>query len=449
MDDGSDVIYVEEMAPDVKIYIIKNSSDLPESMGEDGNDPDSDPPGVYWLPSQEVYFSSAFLDTRYNGSTVRIIGVQHRDQKVKPVCKFRVGRRTISVKTEVHFIYPHWPGKSLYLAAMYFCDTPGTDYDRRSVKVCSHADFACVKIPVFSHNPHAHPGDNTRRMGNAHKKDIAICAKAYNGELEASRLVEWFEMNRLAGVSNVIVYDTGIKGWANHVIKYYKARKFATTVAFPLLAILHDHAVRNFKLSKEEYFSIFQQVYLTSLNDCVMRFLHQYEYFLIIDYDEVLLPVREESVFFMALRHSKKLGRFAGLTFHTAWHFADFEPTYKANKTRDSQARLYLLEHNRRTSISSNQPKSIVLSKPVLSVNWHAVVRVHPQSDYGANTLINSSSSSAYVHHYRGRCVDKFLRATCDVMLAHNDVDKVVPRYGDRLLSRVASSLKALGMRTS
>ena len=53
---------------------------------------------------------------------------------------------------------------------------------------------------------------------------------------------------------------------------------------------------------------------------------------------------------------------------------------------------------------------------------------------------------TAYVHHYRGRCIDKFLHADCDVMLRRSYVDSVymdadVPRYSVRMWACVAASV--------
>ena len=165
---------------------------------------------------------------------------------------------------------------------------------------------------------------------------------------------------------------------------------------------------------------------------------------------------RSESLFLTAQRQAARHPHATGFVFHTAWHFADFQPTPEVDNTTTTAntttttavtgcspgmapGALYTLLHNRRTAIGADQPKALVRAHPLVAVSWHGVTATH-QGAQGAwlNIVVPPAPDTAYVHHYRGRCVDKFLRADCDVMLRRSYVDAIVPHYGDRLRARVA-----------
>ena len=390
-------------------------------------------PSIYWLPSHEIYFSSAFLDTRLNQNYVRVLGVQHKRINQTLTCNLRVGNRTIKYEATTDLIFPHWPPDSLYLAAFYHCalvNTPSAPPD--SVSMCASVGHPCVTIPLTT----------VCVLPDTLRKDIAICGKAYTGQMDAGRLVEWVELNRIVGVENIMVYDAQIQGSAQGVLDQYESIQVVRRIPFPFQTAIINHSVKHFRLTKAEYYSIFQQSALVSLNDCLYRFLGQYEYLLIIDYDEIMLPLKEETIFFMAQRQQRSYPNVSGLTFPTVWHFTDFGPVPQPQSTALPKVQLHMMEYIHRTPISTNQPKSIVRSDSALSVNWHAVVSSHPMSGYGRNVLIRDMKDGAYIHHYRGACVDKFPRTYCDEMLRKKKMDAIVPRYNVHLRERVRHVLK-------
>lgn len=71
------------------------------------------------------------------------------------------------------------------------------------------------------------PGDHSKYVKVIYPKkepgeQIGVCAKLIYGEIEASTLVEWFEYQRLMGVSKIISYTQDLNVHAMSVLDYYQ-----------------------------------------------------------------------------------------------------------------------------------------------------------------------------------------------------------------------------------
>lgn len=73
-------------------------------------------------------------------------------------------------------------------------------------KVCPKDLRKYVRVDL----PTEHPGEK-----------LAVCAKLVYGNMSASSMVEWFEYQRLMGVSKVIAYTYKLNPDAMKVLKYY------------------------------------------------------------------------------------------------------------------------------------------------------------------------------------------------------------------------------------
>ena len=111
------------------------------------------------------------------------------------------------------------------------------------------------------------------------KKELAVCVKPLSGFLSSSQAIEWFEMLRATGVTDVIVYDVDISGPGRHVMNYYVATGYLRVVKFPYLMsviLLIDHFEKT--VTPTQRYGLYQQVYLISMHDCLYRFAAEFRF---------------------------------------------------------------------------------------------------------------------------------------------------------------------------
>ena len=105
--------------------------------------------------------------------------------------------------------------------------------------------------------------------------EVAVCVKATFGEIENNRLVEWFELQRLLGVSHIGVYATP----AIHLDTLLTLTKYAAT---PLVEL------RTVKYADGGSGNGHQQlVGSVAIQDCVYRHVYTHKFVGVYDFDEV------------------------------------------------------------------------------------------------------------------------------------------------------------------
>jgi len=111
----------------------------------------------------------------------------------------------------------------------------------------------------------------------AKNKNVAICVQATFGQVDHRRLVEWFETQRLLGVSLVGVYITP----ATHPDTRRTMGQYGATSLAELRTIDYlDGRTDN---------GPFLMVNLAAINDCIYRHLYTHRFIAVIDFDEVSL----------------------------------------------------------------------------------------------------------------------------------------------------------------
>ena len=105
--------------------------------------------------------------------------------------------------------------------------------------------------------------------------EVAICVQATFGNIERRRLVEWFEMQRLLGVSHIGVYSTpATHSDTRRTMSQYDATSLVElrTIDYLDRGTGHGHKLI---------------VNLAAINDCVYRHLYTHRFVAVIDFDEV------------------------------------------------------------------------------------------------------------------------------------------------------------------
>ena len=368
---------------------------------------------IYKSDGIELYMSDAYLDDRNNETYLRMFGLQRKDKiNVDFKCSWTTVEKGVEIATEVKakriLVDSSWPTWAPHFAVDFDCKLP-------------HGIKPTVAMLVSADGKHNFKMPVAHTNVQPERDTLGICVKPITGHFSVSRIVEWVELIRLAGVNKIILYNSDIFGTARYVLDYYEKIDVATVVTWPfLLAVLQS--VDNQKISPEERYGIYQQTYLLAMHDCLYRFRGKYENLLFIDLDEVLLPTKHRHLIDMtkAMRAQFKMG--AGFLFNTAWHFEE----HGEIKNESVPDYLYMQRYARATLPCDVQPKSIVSSDRAISLNFHSILDV-PRHEYSNEVM--SSENFAYLHHYRGRCDEKFEEWRCKEFLSKPRLDPVMVRY--------------------
>jgi len=137
-------------------------------------------------------------------------------------------------------------------------------HNNRTTNV-SNASEASVFVPV----------EIPRRA--AKNNDVAVCVKAAFGKVDHRRLVEWFELQRLLGVTSIGVYTTPMTHpETRKTLAQYGQTSLATqrTVDYPDGGSGKGHQ---------------RIAHLTGVNDCLYRHVYTHRFVAVYDFDEVMM----------------------------------------------------------------------------------------------------------------------------------------------------------------
>jgi hypothetical protein len=294
-------------------------------------------------------------------------------------------------------------------------------------------------VSMGGHHRHVYEVAIEHLHTRADRHTIAVCVKPMLGHFRITRLLEWFEIQRTIGIKHFIVYIENVSNSVHKVVNYYKQLGHVTTHHFRFLVAMLD-MINATAMSGSERYSVRQQSYILAYHDCMYRYRGTYKHLAFYDLDEVLLPVKEETIDTLLHNlHENLTNKSAAYVFRVAWHFEE------QGAFKDAPPHLYMQRFPYSNRPVLLQQKVIVLTDRAISLNFHGVLRAPDR--YFLNYIV-SSRTFAYLHHYRGWCRDKFSADKCKDMLSENRMDHVIPRYKSRIEERVRQVLRELNQTT-
>ena len=255
--------------------------------------------------------------------------------------------------------------------------------------------------------------------------EFGICVAISFGMIPIPEFVEWMEINRLLGVSEINIYDGNISSNMSKVFDYYVNKGLLRVYSMPPPVM--DFSVKGVKLSSP-----------ASLNDCMLRNMYRYRYVVIIDFDEVIVP-RQQLNYTDLLKAIDKQQRLPhsspSYTFRNAYFFSQFP--------EDTSQPPYLKTMRRRYRIQPSRflfaPKSFIDPRSCLSVFNHYCWKRFPLPD--KRWTIDVNTSLALSHHYRSCSLGK---SKCSSLEGERTQDDVLLRYKPVLDINVREALKNL-----
>lgn len=452
-----DIIYqIQKILPNLPISYwnrIKNKAVHPknETCAKFPSVLDLEFNNLYWqtLHSSNGTFHlyGAYYDVRKLsriGPAVRILGMIDRiEPTIKTYCQFWFSEHTepVVVKTmEYKYIwYKKWGNykQGVYQPYLIACQIPKTFHHLVPISV-SLVERICDTAT-----------NNLRVIYNkaVQKEGFAVCVKGldflYN-DLSV-RLIEWIELLNILGADKIFFYELHVHANVSKVLNYYvkEGKVEVTPITLPggqpnLAGFQHLYLTKRVNHKRQNE--------LIPYNDCLYRNMYRYEYIVLLDIDEVIMPVQAtnwrelmDTVLKKALAEKNETR--ASYNVRNVYFLDDF--IHSHGWFDDMPPYMHMLQHVYRSK-NFTKPNQYIkcFHNPERALTLHNHFPLACLSQGCTSYSINTAD--AQLQHYRADCV-KTLKKSCDDFKQNSMIDTTIWRYKDSLINRTMTALHALG----
>jgi len=303
--------------------------------------------------------------------------------------------------------------KKAYIQIQFSCLLP---IDIPSPTHVSVVASKCVRATTFM------PIQQSVRSHFVH--EFGICVPIAFGQISPVGFVEWIEMYKLLGVGEFNVYDSNMVNMTT-VFDYYVNN--GVLKVHPMPSPVDAEGFNGAKVASA-----------ASLNDCMMSNVYRYQFVIVVDFDEFILP-RMHDTFSQMLDHidrkKKKVERHERYSFRNMFFFKDSAP----DLSEPSYLQIARYRNRPKSPRASTLPKSFIDPRSCLSVwNHYCLLNLR-----GKSTFVDVDTPVAVVQHYR-RC--GLSKDSCRNLLSNVTQDDTALRFTGKLQTRVEDVLKTLNM---
>ncbi|KAK4872697.1 hypothetical protein RN001_014726 [Aquatica leii] len=399
---------------------------------------------TYWQNLRSSYghyqLFGAYLDTRAAnplGPTVRILAmVDQIEPLTRMYCQiwFKNKQQPVIVQAlKYDLSWPEYFGNhktGIYQPYLIPCQIP-SEYHNLTVAAVSMVENACNNasnaLTVFYNKP------------NREKQDFAICVKGMDFLIEdiSSILTEWIEMMTLLGAHKIFIYNLHVHSNVSKVLKYYEDLDRVEVVPLSLPAgepntLFWQHIYLKNRISNK------RQAEVIPYNDCFYKHMYEYKYIILVDIDEVIVPLNGSTWKDLLSYLHKTVGtNYDSYNVRAAYFFTDSLFTHKWFD--DVPEYMYFLNHiNREPKIE--QPRYYIKSfhntETVLTLHNHfpiACLRRGCQH-------YSIDANDALMFHYKRKSVETYIN-----FLNTSIKDNTIWKYKNTLIERTTKALKEMG----
>lgn len=275
------------------------------------------------------------------------------------------------------------------------------------------------------------------------KRDFVVCVKALNFvEFDYSvRLIEWIELVHILGADKIVMHYLHNHENVEKVLRYYEQKGIVELVPYslagdqpnlPLLRTLYlGHGTYQKRLSE-----------MISLNDCVYKNMYNYEYLVVMDVDEILIPVQlytwQELVAEVRRQVPPESVTQSFFAFNVLFYDDDTHPT---DRYRDIPPYLHMLQHVLRNTTFDRRGKSVK--------GFHETSRIKVMHNHMPISCLGSRCRS-YSMDKRDVQLQHYCHATLKTTCMRKNsnastLDTIIWRYKRELIERTMPVLSELG----
>nr|XP_020656565.1 uncharacterized protein LOC110082930 [Pogona vitticeps] len=232
------------------------------------------------LKDKHSFIIAPYFDNR-NGTLIRIISIIHHE-KVKDLhcllCCQNSGNVTIvKAKIDIHkdrFGFP-------YGTADLLCgEPPNCTPQYMSIWPSRESDFAL--IPLF---------EIKNRNAESSSLEFTVCISTMFGDYNnILQFIQSIEMYKILGAQKVIIYKTRCSPLMEKVLRYYVSEGTIEIVPWPIDLYLKPSSYWHHSMDAKDI-GYYGQI--AALNDCIYHNMYRSKYVLLIDADEIILPVKD------------------------------------------------------------------------------------------------------------------------------------------------------------
>lgn len=416
-------------------------------------------PSVYDLEFNNLYWQSlhtsngtfhlygAYYDVRKLsriGPAVRILGMINRiEPTIKTYCQFWFSehKEPVVVKSmEYKYIwYKKWGNykQGVFQPYLIACQIPKTFHHLVPVsvslveKIC---DTATNNLQVVYNKAEK-------------KKGFAVCVKGLDflySDLSV-RLIEWIELLHLLGADKIFFYQLHVHQNVTKVLDHYvkEGKVEVTPITLPggqpnIPGFQHLYLTKKVNHKRQNE--------LIPYNDCLYKNMYRYEYIVLLDIDEVIMPKKVsnwrqlmDTVLKKAL--SEKNETRASYNVRNVYFLDDFIHSHGWFDSVPSY--MHMLQHVYRSK-NFTKPNQYIkcFHNPERALTLHNHFPLACLSQ--GCTSYSIDTADAQLQHYRADCV-KTLKKSCDDFKQNSIIDTTIWRYKEPLINRTLTTLHTLG----
>jgi hypothetical protein len=379
---------------------------------------------------------NAYWDER-NGTKIRIVGMYDVHPTDAFYCQlwYPNSDKPVFVQSEAPFwmFYPGWGADKGYLIHPYLISCKAEMINGQiptSVSLVEkECDNATNNLKVF-------------RSQGEKNKNFVVCVKGLSFPFEdkTTRLAEWIEYLNILGAEKINFYEFKVHPNTKKLLEYYEEKGLIEVTPLTLAGDYSNHPYLQTQFLRKKIVQRRLQEVIP-YNDCLYKHLHEFKYVVLLDTDEVIVPVEGTWVDLIATLNNtlgKKSSYMARNVYFLDNHLHQhpwFEgiPQY-----------MHMLQHVNRAE-NYTKPRYFVKgfhdTDKVLALHNH-----YPFGCLGVCTTGDINVSLAHLQHYRSDCASGVGISGCEAMRVNSVIDTRVWNFKDELINRVESALTDLHM---
>ena len=406
------------------------------------------------------YLYNAYYDDRERGgplATVRLLAMIDRVQPPLVTCLLwypQLSQPVITLATFTYVWYGKWGNYKDGVLQPYLvnCKVPRLQTSSGRLQAPSSVSLAIDRCSKLTNNLRV---VDARPAGG--KGDFAVCVKGLDFLHQdlSVRLVEWIELLRLLGAQKVFLYQLETHPNISKILNYYaeedgfiQLTKLTLPGEQPNLPGFRHLFLKNRLTSK-------RQNELIPYNDCLYRNLHSFRYLVLLDIDEIIMPLNHgnwSNLMTEVEQASLKEHNYTRASYNVrnAYFLDDLTGLDKQSPNKQTTAYkepgipsyMHMLSHvyrSRNYTKPGQYVKCFHNTERVVSLHNH-----FPLNCFGYCTTYSMSTEQAQLQHYRKDCVGPLRNACNSDFRAHTVRDTTIWRYKEPLIKKVTDVLQKL-----
>ena len=234
------------------------------------------------------------------------------------------------------------------------------------------------------------PADNymkvTRPYRGPYLHEFGICVPVAYGYIDPYRIVEWVELQKILGVTEINIYPGDLDKRSISVLQHYEQEGIVRLFYAPTVPY-HDNTEDSNGIANP-----------LSMNDCIYRNMYRYKWAVVIDVDEVIMPRQDHNLSAMIARisHANHLDdAFRSYTFRNTYFWVQCETSPKEPRGA------YILRNRKREEPNGpmSVPKSIINPRRCLCVHNHHCYHQF-NMPRGEKWTLDVPTNMGLSHHY-------------------------------------------------